>query len=200
MKFITKLLAVAVLSMAAVVPAQAQFKFGIKAGVAVNELKFNKDVVNSDNRAGFTGGIMAEFTVPLIGVGCDVSALYVGRSVDFIENGTTVNKKRSYIDIPLNLKYKLGLPGVGKIVTPFVTTGPDFSFLMSKANMTDAYKNKKFDFGWNFGFGLQFVSRVQVAASYGLGLSKSASGKDSLNGDLLNGKNRCWTITAAYLF
>lgn len=198
MKFITKVIAVVLLAAAAVVPAQAQFKWGIKAGVAVNSLKFNKDVMNSDNRAGFTGGLMADFTVPVIGVGFDASVLYTARSVDFTngETGEVLTKNRSYIDVPINFKYKIGLPLVGKIVTPFLTTGPDFSFLLSKENMGEAYSNKKFDFAWNVGAGLQIVNRVQVAASYGFGLTKSASGDKSL----YTGKNRCWTITAAYLF
>ncbi|MBD5367101.1 MAG: porin family protein [Bacteroides sp.] len=197
MKFFTKVIAAIVLATAAVVPAQAQFKWGVKAGVAVNSLKFNKDVVSSDNRAGFTGGLMADFTVPVIGVGFDASVLYAARSVDFAnDEGDVTTKRRSYIDVPINFKYKLGLPLVGKVVTPFLTTGPDFSFLLSKENVSDALHNKSFDFAWNIGAGVQIVNHVQIAASYGFGITKSASGHDSM----YSGKNRCWTITAAYLF
>lgn len=198
MKFFTKVLAAVVITMAAVVPAQAQFKWGIKAGVAVNSLKLNKDVVNSDNRAGFTGGLMADFTVPVIGLGFDASVLYAARSIDLTEKDgdESVTKTRSYIDIPINLKYRIGLPVVGKVVTPFLTTGPDFSFLMSSKNIDDAMHNKKFDCAWNIGAGVEVLSHVQIAASYGFGLTKSASGDDSM----YSGKNRCWTITAAYLF
>lgn len=197
MKFITKLVIAVSLVMAAVVPSQAQFKWGVKAGMAVNSLKFNKGLGSSDNRAGFTGGLMADFTVPVIGVGFDASLLYAARSIDFAEeDGTTVNKTRSYIDIPVNFKYKIGLPVVGKIVTPFLTTGPDFSFLLSNKNMNNAVKNKTFDFAWNVGLGVQLFNHVQVAASYGIGITKSASGHDSL----YSGRNRCWTVTAAYLF
>lgn len=197
MKFFTKLLTAIVIIMAAVMPAQAQFKWGIKAGAAVNSLKLNKDVLNSDNRAGFTGGLMADFTVPVIGLGFDASVLYAARSVDLAnDEGVTVTKTRSYIDIPINFKYKIGLPVVGKVVTPFLTTGPDFSFLLSSKNMGNALHNKTFDFAWNIGAGIEVLSHVQVAASYGFGITKSASGDDSI----YSGKNRCWTITAAYLF
>ena len=198
MKFITKAIAVVLLAAVAVVPAQAQFKWGIKAGVAVNSLKFNKDVIDSDNRTGFTGGLMADFTVPVIGLGFDASLLYAARSVEFAEGDGqgTISKRRSYIDIPVNLKYKIGLPGIGRLITPFLTTGPDFSFLVSKENIDAAYSSKRFDFAWNVGAGVQLVNHVQIAASYGFGLTKSASGDKSL----YSGKNRCWTITAAYLF
>ena len=77
MKKITRFFAVAVVAVAAMVaaaPAQAQFKFGIKAGAAINNLKFSstEELVNSfakENRAGFVGGVMIDFTVPVIGVG-----------------------------------------------------------------------------------------------------------------------------------
>lgn len=196
MKLFTKLFAVVVLATASVVPMQGQFKWGIKAGAAINSLKFNKEIVNSDNRAGFTGGLMAEFTMPLVGVGCDVSVLYASRQFDYTNpDGDVLKKGRSYLDIPLNLKYKMGLPGVGKIITPFITTGPDFSILLSKRNI-DGLRNRKYDFAWNVGLGVQLVQHVQIAASYGIGLTKSASGNEAL----YSGKNRCWTVTAAYLF
>ncbi len=197
MKFFTKLLTAVVIIMATAMPAHAQFKWGIKAGAAVNSLKLNKDVLNSDNRAGFTGGLMADFTVPVIGLGFDASVLYAARSVDLSnDNGTKTTKTRSYIDIPINLKYKIGLPLVGKVVTPFLTTGPDFSFLLSSKNIDNALHSREFDFAWNIGAGIEVLSHVQVAASYGFGITKSASGDDSI----YSGKNRCWTITAAYLF
>ncbi|MDE5607898.1 MAG: PorT family protein [Muribaculaceae bacterium] len=192
MKFFTKVLAAVVIATAAVMPAQAQFKWGVKAGVAVNSLKLNTETFNSDNRAGFTGGLMAEFTVPIINVGFDASVLYANRSIELD------NEKfnRSYIDIPINFKYKIGLPIIGKFVAPFLTTGPDFSFLVSKKTMKDAVSNRKFDVAWTVGAGIQFVNHVQIGATYGFGL-KSASSSEQ---HLFKGKNRCWTITAAYLF
>lgn len=186
--------------LAVAAPASAQFRWGIKAGATVNKLSFDKDVISSDNRTGFTGGLIFEFTAPLIGIGMDASILYANRSFEYTydNNGVTAtdHKTRSYIDIPLNLKYKLGLPGIGKFITPFVTTGPDFSFLCSKKNIENAFKNKSFDFAWNFGLGVQFLNKLQLAANYGLGITNSVSGNDAM----YDSKNRTWTITAAWLF
>lgn len=213
MKSLKRFVIVALVAMAAVVPASAQFRFGLKAGVAVSELKLNKDVFDSSNRAGFTGGIMAEFTVPVVNLGFDASVLYASRSVEaaYTDNGVTVTKNdtRSYIDIPINLKWKIGLPLVGNIITPFITTGPDFSFLCSKQNFDNAWNSRKFDVAWNVGAGVQLVNKIQIAASYGFGLTNSVSGDKSLNGSTVGndlkdfnfkGKNRFWTITLAYLF
>lgn len=200
MKSLKSLFVTLALVLAVAAPASAQFRWGIKAGATINKLSFDKDVLSSDNRTGFTGGLMFEFTAPLIGIGMDASVLYANRSFEYTSkaNGvtTTDHKTRSYIDIPLNLKYKLGLPGVGKLITPFVTTGPDFSFLCSKKNFQNAAKNKAFDFAWNFGLGVQFLNKLQLAANYGLGITNSVSGNDAM----YDSKNRTWTITAAWLF
>ncbi len=201
MKSLKSLFVTLALILAAAAPVSAQFRWGIKAGATINKLSFDKDVISSDNRTGFTGGLMFEFTAPLIGIGMDASILYANRSFEYTtydNNGVTAtgHKTRSYIDIPLNLKYKLGLPGIGKFITPFVTTGPDFSFLCSKKNIENAFKNKSFDFAWNFGLGIQFLNKLQLAANYGLGITNSVSSNDAM----YDSKNRTWTISAAWLF
>ena len=141
------------LAVAFALPADAQIRFGVKAGLAINDLKFNKELVNSSNRKGFTGGVMAEFTVPVIGLGMDASLMYARRSFEIAQPNepgfsssyetmvTTDN--RDYLSIPINLKYKVNFPVVSKIIVPFVTTGPDFSILLSKKNLSNAWHNPK---------------------------------------------------------
>lgn len=194
MKSLKRIFIAMALIMAFGVSANAQIKFGVKAGVVVNDLKFDKDVVATDNRAGFTGGLMMEVNLPIINLGVDASVMYVRRSSDVSYNIADANGNKTlttdkinndYIEVPVNLKYKFGLPGVGKIVAPYIFTGPSF-----------ALENKKFDLSWNFGAGVQILNKIQVGASYGLGLTKAS---ESVTGNI-DAKNRYWTITAAYLF
>lgn len=208
-KSIKRICAAVVMIAALTVPAAAQISFGPKVGVAVNDLKFSEDVISADNRAGFTGGLMLEVMLPIANLGLDASVMYVHRTVDVLgeyneeTNGYSVlsDKGRDYIEVPINLKWKIGLPVVGSIVTPYLFTGPSFAFLTSKKAVTEAYKNKSFDLAWNFGFGVQLVNKIQVGASYGLGLTKAVEAVDSeFKGVNIEGKNRYWTITAAYLF
>ena len=199
-KFLAIVCLVVAIAAGSALPAQAQFHFGIKAGVNVDRLSFSKDVLAGENRAGFTGGLMAEFTVPLIGVGCDLSAMYVRRNSRFMQNNDVVNNQRDYIEIPLNLKYKLSLPGISKFFAPFITTGPSVAFLTSKKYIEQAYKNHSVDAAWNFGIGFELVRHLQIAASYGLGLTKVLDTVNLIDGSKIDGKNRYWTVTAAYLF
>ncbi len=208
MKNLNRFFAAAIVAVAAIVaavPAQAQFKFGLKAGAAINSLKFSSTEeftksFDKDNRAGFVGGAMIEFTVPLIGIGLDASVLYVHREAKSVV-ANQPNLTRDYIDIPVNLKYKLSIPVISNVLKPFVTTGPSFAFLTSKKEIEAAFKNKSVDIAWNFGFGVELLSHVQVAASYGLGLTNTLEKIGTVdNKATIEGKNRYWTVTAAYLF
>lgn len=179
----------------------AQFRWGIRAGMTVNELSFDKSTFHSSNRNGFTGGLTTEFKVPVLGLNFDASLMYTNRSFDYDvtdENGnvTSGHKTRGYINIPLNIKYMFNFPAISSIIAPFITTGPDFSFLVSKRNTFQAAKSRRFDTAWTLGAGVQLFRHLQVAANYGWGLNKTISGDNALYAS----KNRCWTITASYYF
>lgn len=193
-------LVAAVAIFASALPAEAQFKFGLKAGVAVNGIHFDEDMFKSDNCAGFTGGAMIEFTVPALGLGLDASVMYVRRNSEWLENNQITTDNRSYIDIPVNLKWKINIPLINAIARPYLTTGPSFSFLTSKKAVEDAYKNSSFDTAWNFGLGVELFKKVQVGANYGIGLTKALKAIDVTGTGAVEGRNKYWTITAAYLF
>lgn len=185
---------------ASAIPAQAQFKFGPKVGLTVNDFHFNKSVVDADNQTGWTAGLMAEFTVPVIGISADLSAMYVRRNTKFLEENEVSKDNRDYIEIPLNIKYKFGLPVVSKFLVPYVGVGPSVSFLTSRRHISDAYKNKSVDWALNFGFGVQFLSHIDLNARYGLGLTKAVTTVSGADNAGIEGKNRYWTISLAYLF
>lgn len=179
--------------------AQAQFKYGLQVGTNVNTLHFNKDLLSGENRMGFNVGAMVEFTVPVIGIGADLGVRYVRRNTRFEDANGSFKNDRDYIEIPLNLKYKLNIPVINNIIRPYLATGPSVSILTSKKAIKD-FQNKKYDTAWNFGFGVELVKHVQIGASYGLGLTKAMKAFGTTNSAGINGKNRYWTITATYLF
>lgn len=206
---------VLLLCIAAVMPASAQFSIGPRVGINVNSLHMSDKIFDSDNRLGMNAGLQAEFMIPMLGFGFDASVMYVHRSSKaFASDGAADYKVSSdYIEIPVNLKYKFSLPVVGKIIAPYVFTGPSFAFRTSKSAINEFVRSKKSDIAWNFGIGLQLIKHLQIGASYGLGLSKAydltetyyelypdgmttvTPGKTDVKG-----KNRFWTVTAAWLF
>lgn len=199
-KLFISFLVVAAAVIGSAIPAQAQLRFGLKAGVAVNSLHFSSSTFDAENRAGFTGGAMLEFTLPATGLGLDLSAMYVRRNSQWLDENGLTRDNRDYIDIPLNLKWKISIPVINNIIRPYLTTGPDFAILTSRRSVEDAYRNRKFDTSWNFGFGAELFRHLQVGASYGIGITKALKTIGATGTSGINGHNRYWTVTAAWLF
>ena len=71
--FTTAVLAAAMLFSAN--SAEAQVKFGIKGGLNVTSMSLDSKVLDAENRAGFFIGPTLKFTLPVVGLGIDASAL-----------------------------------------------------------------------------------------------------------------------------
>lgn len=194
MKKILLLLAVAAMA----IGANAQVRFGVKAGLGLNSIHFDNLSADfeTENRTGFTGGLMMEVDTK-IGLGVDVSAMYMRRSgsVDKTELGV-----RDYVSVPLNLKYKMLLPGVQEAAVPFVFTGPEFAFIVGDKKSQYGSEYKKSTINWNVGLGVELVHHIQVSAAYSMGMSNSITDVLGISGVESGAKDRCWTLTAAYLF
>ena len=106
MKKIFTLILVAVATMVAV-PASAQVQFGLKGGLNVTNMSLNDDILKTENRAGFFIGPTVKFTLPIVGLGVDASALYDQREAEV--KGSDEKIKQQAINIPVNLRYGVGL-------------------------------------------------------------------------------------------
>lgn len=178
------------LMMLMAIPAQSQIRFGLKGGVNISSIHFTNLPKNlkSDNVTGFQIGPMIEAMVPMAGLGVDAAVLYSQKGSDEF--------KTDYIDVPVNLKWKFGLP----IIKAYVAAGPYVGFRVGGDKIWDVVDDqleaKSFSAGLNFGAGVELVKHLQVGINYGLGLTDNYSAKKID----LKGKNRGWSITAAVLF
>ncbi|MDE6339403.1 MAG: PorT family protein [Muribaculaceae bacterium] len=205
------LIIVALVAIFACGQANAEFRFGVKAGANFNKLHLGKENISanfaSENRAGFTAGVMTEFTVPIIGIGADLSLMYSHMNNELKEGTTEGTVGKNFLEIPLNLKYKFSLPVVSKFVKPMIFTGPTFAFKLDKS-VFNAIKTKTTQVGWNFGIGVEFLNHLQISGGYTLGINNvlkyskyiPAVGGVTDNLNLVKLKNNYWTVTAAYLF
>ena len=197
MKQMKKLLVVLLVAVMGAGVANAGLRFGVKAGLNVNHLSASTQILNKNNRAGWTAGVMTEFQLPLVGLGADISLMYSHMNSQVMVNNQTESNK-NFIEIPLNLKYKIGLPVVGRFLAPYVFTGPSFGFKLDKSTVSD-FKTKTFQSVWNIGLGLEFVNHLQIGASYGFGMNNIVK-MVSKEAQPVKYHNNYWTITAAYLF
>jgi hypothetical protein len=197
-----KYFALAALMLLTAVPASAQLKWGVKAGLNITKPSLSMDAIKTENQTGFFVGPMAEFTVPIVGVGADISLLYnnKGMTIQELATGQEYNQTLHYIDIPINLKYTLGL---GSIAGVFVTTGPQFSFNIGskKLNIGD-YTLRSSEFSWNVGLGAKLFSHLQIAYNYNIAIGKTAEVDYMVGLDIVKKslKNNTHQISLAYMF
>lgn len=192
-KLLSTLMVIACLALA--IPAQAQIKFGVKAGLNVSKLHLSKETLSSDNRAGFFVGPTAEFTLPLLGLGIDGSVLYNQFGVDS-EEGTSTKKS---IEIPINLRWTVGF---SSLVGAYVAVGPQFGFNVGDRWFDEVCEFKKNTTSFNVGAGLKLLGHLQVGANYNFALKdngKIHSG-DIENLTTIGFKQNTWQVSVAYLF
>lgn len=192
------LLAVALLAAPAM---QAQLRFGVKGGVNIASVKFNQDVIDSENITGFHIGPMIEMVIPVAGLGVDAAVVYSQKGFGLNDKGY----RNDYIDVPVNLKYKIMLP----LVKPYVAAGPYASFRVSgdklrkiPGSISEQLKTKSFGAGLNFTAGAEVFDIVQVGLTYSLGLTDNYETLDTKNFDVVStlGKPHTWMISAAVFF
>ena len=187
MKKIFSVLMVAVaLLMAA--PAQAQLiKFGVKGGL--NMSKLDMEGYKSDNTTGFFIGPMAEFTLPVIGLGVDGALMYSQRGKgEYKEQG---------VEIPVNLKYTIGL---GSMAGIYIAAGPDFFFNFKDIDVAN-FEAKKTQVAVNQGAGVKVLKKLQIGITYQIPMGESFEWKAVTDTALNYGaKTKTWQVSAAYIF
>lgn len=192
------------------IPANAQLKFGVKGGLDINKVSFSQSDFQSDNRYGFFIGPTVQLTTP-VGLAVDASLLFNQRKSSFINTqGVDEVKKMNYINIPINLRYQIGL---GSLAGIYLATGPQFSFNLddkyfSLANLSQTaaqYKLNKSEFGWNVGGGVRILRHLEVGYNYCFPIGKTS--ELETNSPLATGakvfksfKNKTHQVSVAYIF
>ena len=122
-------------------------------------------------------------------MGVDASLLFAQRGIKVSEGNDDITVKQNGIDIPVNLKYTIGL---GSLAGIYLAAGPDFYFDFEKKSGID---KKKAEVGINVGAGPRLVSLMQVGANYNIPLGDTA--------DIDTGgsyKTKTWQVSVAYIF
>lgn len=186
-------------------------KFGLKAGLNVTDMHLNSEVFDKTNRAGWFVGPTVKFSLPLLGLGVDASALYDYRSAK-IANPKLEERdiKQQQITIPVNLRYSIGL---GSSANVFVFAGPQWGFNVGEKDFKwtsgSSYSLKKSNFSVNAGLGFTVLNHLQVSANYNIACGKTADLKildvvsdaaQQVAGLKSKSRNNSWQIALAYYF
>ncbi len=196
---------------------QAEVKFGLKGGLNVTSMSLSSELLDASNRAGFFIGPTVKFTLPIVGLGIDASALYDQREakvkVSNVENNlfdeTSNTLKTQSINIPINLRYGIGL---GSSASVFIFAGPQFGFNVGSKTQEiyegiADWKLKTSNFSVNVGLGFMLLNHLQVSANYNIACGKTGevtlgNVASSVTKGLTdsNGRANAWQIALAYYF
>lgn len=196
-----KILTIAVLfaALMTAVPAKAEVKFGLKGGLNLTSISLDANAISKSNQAGFFIGPTFKFTIPIVGLGFDASALYDQRKAE-VDN-TSV--KQQSIQIPINVRYAIGL---GSTASIYFFAGPQFGFNVGDKDIKTDVGNwtfKSSNISANVGLGLMLLRHLQVSANYNFGLGKTGELEQDIPGAIKSiddGKLNAWQIGVAYFF
>ena len=182
-----KALVVCSLALLSFIPASAQFSYGIRGGLnlvnnditAVNQ----EAAMDKDSYTGFFVGPMAEFQLPVIGIGIDASLLYSQKGLQLAQGEDVKNESLS---VPLYLKYTFGL---GNFLGVFAQAGVQFDykigdleqqFNIAKEGQADRHDVQEFILNqntWsaNIGAGIKLIDHLQAAINYNIPITEDGA-------------------------
>ena len=197
-------------TMALSLPSQAQVKFGLKGGLNLTSMSFNKSSAEDaiKNKAGFFVGPTVKIGLPVPGLSVDASALYDQRESKMEYKGQEETLKSQSLQVPINIRYGVGL---GSVANLFAFAGPQFGFNLgdkSKEIFNSAldWTLRSSNISANVGLGATLLNHLQITVNYNIPLGKTGE-VDLDKGaaatwDVLTGKSKAnaWQVSAAYFF
>lgn len=179
-------------------PVSAQIKLGAKAGFNINKMSFSGGGnLNSDNRTGWFIGPMAEFKIPLIGLGVNGALLFDQRQTKIDDYSTYTE---NYFAIPINAKYSFGM---SSLVGGFLTAGPQFSCKIGGKNKTwqdYTYNSETWATSFNVGAGVRLGGHLDIGANYNFTCGKSGTYFNNDNTENYKVRNNGWQVYLGYIF
>ncbi|MDR2495534.1 MAG: PorT family protein [Tannerellaceae bacterium] len=181
--------------------AGAQIHLGIKGGLNISSISLSKDIIASYNVTGFHIGPMLEIMTPL-GIGVDGAIMYSQKGMEVRTENALMN---NYLEVPVNLKYKLGII---PMIQPYIAAGPYVEIRLDGADskwdhIQSQIETKSFGAGINLGIGCELFERAQIGLTYGLALTDNYSVDkivyQGINTDI-NIKRKTISLSAALLF
>ena len=186
-------------------------QLGIKAGV--NLASENKSLnpseivarVNASNLTGYQIGLVYQAMPKKSGVGVEIGALLSqkGSTIDSTNLDYSVKqgyRELNYIEVPLNLRYRLtlgfiGIYGFGGVYGAYQLSGKivdEITGITLNETFTDFMSHV--DYGYNFGAGLELFRKIQLGATWSQGIKNI-----SLAG-FAPTTNRVLSVNLVYLF
>lgn len=169
--------------------ANAQIRFGVKGGL--NMVSHSLSGVNYGSKDSYNGFMIGPTLEAMFGpLGVEGSLLYSQKGISLNNLDASIN----YLEIPVNLKMKFGIP----MVKVYGYAGPylSYGFVGDVSNLLKV-NISKWDVGGNVGAGVEVFNFLQVGVNYGFGFAKN---KITINNVESSYKNGVFSVTAGIYF
>lgn len=184
----------------------AQVKFGIKGGVNLTDLSFDRFHYDRDADKSYFIGPVAKISLPIKRFGIELGALYDYRSAKVISTdlvGAPMYKstlEQKQIVVPISLRYDYDL---NDKIGLYAFAGPQLGFLIDRTEVTMDYGDwlpKKFNLSANIGVGTTLWKHLEVALAYNIICTKSAEVEINKNKIVDEGRFNAWQLSLGYYF
>ena len=188
---------------------EAKVRFGVTGGFQLTDMTFSQDALDKTNRMGWFVGPTVKFTLPVVGMGVDVAALYDQRDLKVDD---TVFKQKSVV-VQGSARYGVGL---GELLGIFLKVGPQFSFNVGDdfvhwLTTKEEYKQWSLQetmLSVNMGVGVTFAKHFEADVRYNVPISKTSDFTWSELGDELwdqtwhhaKSRTNAWSVSVTYFF
>ena len=185
--------------------ANAEYRWGVGAGVNINSLTFKQDITPVKKNVCGQANIIGELMFPGIGFGVDFGLGYnmQGAKVDlgskeiWSEEYGNENLIIHSLYIPIHLRFKYTrLDGLEDKIAPMAYFGPEFNIQLGHSKC-DAIKFSGGDLGLTLGVGAELFKRFQISGAYTWGMTYVLKTKLLQNYSAKSGQ---WSVRAAYFF
>jgi len=192
-------------------------QLGIKAGVNMsNEIKsFSQTDIaagfNSNNLTGYQFGLVYQ-AMPKSGLGIEIAALISQKGSTFHFDSTDVAntlkdgyKELNYLEVPLNLRYRLtlgfiGFYGFGGIYGGYALSGKTVNETDNTSeNETFLTFTEHVDYGYNFGAGIELFKKIQLGGTMSQGLKNTVNASANIP-QPTTVTNRVFSVNLVYMF
>ncbi len=195
-----------ILTLAAVIPASAEFRWGPMAGANFSTFHWKQKLLTTNGRTGFQAGLAAELMIPGIGFGIDLGLRYAMNGAhenfgDFkVWNSDGIKNQNVWVhslQLPVNLKFKwTRMNGFEQILAPFVFGGPVFNFNVA-TNKQPALEHPAGTVAMQCGAGVELFEHWQISGGYSWGISYQVR---TIKLDNYSAQPRGGFVNVAYLF
>ncbi len=182
------LISLAALCLMVALPAQAQIKFGIKAGANISSLSGDKNAMIDEikNAANYHAGLLVQYNIGNFAIQPEV--LLSTQGAELVNDGTsealnfysavtgesvpnTFTLKTTYLEVPVNLQYGINVGGMARV---YVQAGPYASLLLAdEMEGTESFYEKYKEYAGELsqdGGIAQFVNKFDYGVGVGAGI------------------------------